>query len=409
MLDISSFILFCATVLAIRFAWLARQSSRKNSTDVPRLPLPGDMESIWGHERVVFTNEPGKAFRKWMGEVGSTFRIKAAFGAPEILVLGDTEGISHILHRKIYDYHHSELVRPRVARLLGKGLGWIEGKEEHQRMKRLTSPGLSANNLRAVSPHVMEAASTVINELIDHVHTAGDCARVSLTDWTGKAILNIIGRVAFLHDFQGGNSDEAQQILAARKVGASPVARYSGFLTLMLLRRFTFLNYLPIAAISGQGLARRTVQSGVAAELIRRNSGLASKDENDLLSRILVASNEEKITDEELYAHISTFMIAGFESSTITLAFTAWELARHPQIQEKLRQEIGGLSGELSYDVLHSKMPYLDAVLKETLRLYPGLPYMERIATVPDVIPLKRPIQLSDGTTLKQLRVDAGQ
>ena len=38
---------------------------------------------------------------------------------------------------------HSEVVRPRVARLLGKGLGWVEGEAEHKRMRRLVSPSLS--------------------------------------------------------------------------------------------------------------------------------------------------------------------------------------------------------------------------------------------------------------------------
>jgi hypothetical protein len=37
---------------------------------------------------------------------------------------------------------HSEVVRPRIARFLGKGLGWIEGDAEHRRMKRLVGPSL---------------------------------------------------------------------------------------------------------------------------------------------------------------------------------------------------------------------------------------------------------------------------
>ena len=38
---------------------------------------------------------------------------------------------------------HSAVVRPRVARLLGKGLGWIEGEMEHKRMRRLAKPALA--------------------------------------------------------------------------------------------------------------------------------------------------------------------------------------------------------------------------------------------------------------------------
>ena len=38
---------------------------------------------------------------------------------------------------------HSPVVRPRVARLLDKGLGWVEGESENKRMRRLVSPYLS--------------------------------------------------------------------------------------------------------------------------------------------------------------------------------------------------------------------------------------------------------------------------
>lgn len=38
---------------------------------------------------------------------------------------------------------HSIVVRPRIARLLGKGLGWVEGEDEHKRMRRLARPALT--------------------------------------------------------------------------------------------------------------------------------------------------------------------------------------------------------------------------------------------------------------------------
>ena len=76
-------------------------------------------------------------------------------------MLSDPVSIAYILQKKIYDYRecippsvkpgshltcaqdHSKVVRPRVARLLGKGLGWVEGETEHKRMRRLVSPSLS--------------------------------------------------------------------------------------------------------------------------------------------------------------------------------------------------------------------------------------------------------------------------
>ncbi|KAI0058352.1 cytochrome P450 [Artomyces pyxidatus] len=378
-------------------------------SSVHRLPLPAGAEWIWGHEKTVFMNQAGHAFRKWINEVGLTFRIKAAFGAPDILVIADPVGIAHILQKKIYDYPHSSVSRPRIARLLGKGLGWVEGEGEHKRMRRLVNPSLSAENIKAMSPLVAEAAMTVIESLTQFVRDEGGRVEVNAIEWTGKAALNVIGRVAFLHDFEGGNSEEARQILQTKKEGASLVAQYASFSTLMLLRRFPLLNYVPLRAIQGQAVTKTTIQSGVAHEMIKRNQGLVSLDEKDLLSRLLSAAGPDAVSTSELYAQISTFIIAGFDSSNLTLGFVLWELARQPHIQEKLREEVTSLAREPTYEDIQSRLPYLEAVMKEAFRLYPGLPYMERTAATMDTIPLGTPVRLSNGKVVHEVDVKPGQ
>ena len=48
-----------------------------------------------------------------------------------------------------------------------------------------------------------------------------------------------------------------------------------------------------------------------------------------------------KLTDEEIVAHAVTFMLAGYETTANTLAYTSYLLALNPDIQEKLQSEIG--------------------------------------------------------------------
>nr|BAK09405.1 cytochrome P450 [Postia placenta] len=385
----------------------------QSKTSVQALPVPLGAQWIWGHERTVFVREPGRAFRGWIREKGLTFRIKAAFRAPDVVVLSDPVGIAHILQKKVYDYPHSQVVRPRVARLLGKGLGWVEGETEHKRMRHMVTPPFSHENIRAMSQDIAAASMQIVDDLTLEVQGSSKDSSYNALEWTAKATLNVIGRVVFLHDFEGGNSEDAKLILNARRRGVNPVLQYAGFLTLMLLRRFPILNKLPIWAIQSQGLAKMVIQSGVAYEMIRRNEGLVGniqpKQQRDLLTRLLSAHAEGRISRQELLEQISTFVISGHETTTQTLGFTIFELARHPDIQRRLRAELAELGREPTYDDFHARLPYLDAVLKETLRLYPGLPYMERTAACADIIPLRDPVQLSTGQLITALPVAPGQ
>ncbi|XP_025837635.1 cytochrome P450 6k1, partial [Agrilus planipennis] len=77
------------------------------------------------------------------------------------------------------------------------------------------------------------------------------------------------------------------------------------------------------------------------------------------------------------------FFVAGYETVSTTLSFGLYELALNQEIQRKLKDELRNAlkeDGELDYGTVH-KIPYLDQVVKETLRKYPILPYLDRHCT----------------------------
>lgn len=73
--------------------------------------------------------------------------------------------------------------------------------------------------------------------------------------------------------------------------------------------------------------------------------------------------------------------VAGSESSAITLTYLIWIMIRRPEIQARIREEIQSLPQEF-YNAELCSLPYLDAVLRETLRIYPPAP-----ASMPRVVP----------------------
>lgn len=84
---------------------------------------------------------------------------------------------------------------------------------------------------------------------------------------------------------------------------------------------------------------------------------------------------------DNLLAQAVAFYVAGFEASSTAIAFTLYELASHPEYEERLYNEIKSVveKNELTMESIN-EMTFLDAVLEETLRLYPPLPVVDRIA-----------------------------
>ena len=93
---------------------------------------------------------------------------------------------------------------------------------------------------------------------------------------------------------------------------------------------------------------------------------------------------DKRLTEDEVVAQGYLFIRAGIVPITTTLAFTAYEFALNPDCQRRLRDEITGAisatSGEIAYDVL-ARLPYLDAVVSETLRLYSPTVRLLRVAS----------------------------
>ena len=101
--------------------------------------------------------------------------------------------------------------------------------------------------------------------------------------------------------------------------------------------------------------------------------------------------------------------IVGHETTSTSLSYALWELARHPEKQKRLRDEVLAYPSDPSYDDLQTELPYLDACCREAMRFHPPSAHMERIAEKDDILPLRFPITKSDGTKSTELLVEKGQ
>lgn len=109
----------------------------------------------------------------------------------------------------------------------------------------------------------------------------------------------------------------------------------------------------------------------------RKTAGTKS-DRRDLLTAMLDGVDTktgQRMTDQSIIDNLVTFLIAGHETTSGTLAFTMYRLLKNPQELRRAQKEVDDLIGTGPITVDHmSKLPYIEAILRETLRLDAPIP-----------------------------------
>lgn len=125
--------------------------------------------------------------------------------------------------------------------------------------------------------------------------------------------LDIIGRVAFGHDFGSGESAEAKEIASAWHNHVNMGLTYSGFIAPLLVRTFPWIVKLPIPALQAQGTTKMIVDR-LTKRIIEK--GVVNEKGRDILSLLMMANRNakegNKLTDEQLVANVNTFMCVVF-------------------------------------------------------------------------------------------------
>ncbi|XP_058117996.1 cytochrome P450 4d1-like [Anopheles ziemanni] len=119
---------------------------------------------------------------------------------------------------------------------------------------------------------------------------------------------------------------------------------------------------------------------GAANEL---ESEVGIKKRMAFLDMLLQATVDGRpLTDEEIREEVDTFMFEGHDTTTSAISFLLQCMAKHPDVQQKVFEEVRGIVGEDRKQpatmAMLNDMSYLDLVIKETLRLYPSVPMFGR-------------------------------
>jgi len=179
-------------------------------------------------------------------------------------------------------------------------------------------------------------------------------------------------------------------------------------------------DYLPGKKLDKARQNRRAAHD-VAEELLasKTEALLLGKGSRDVMSILVKANASEdeqtRMSHYEMRSQMRTLMLAGQETTSNTLSFAFMELAKHPDVQTRLRAEIKAMErdvhmrGHSNFTVADlENMPYLQAVLKEILRFHPAVYHTFRQSAKDDILPLSKPITTLSGEVITEVPIRKG-
>ncbi|KAF2210486.1 hypothetical protein CERZMDRAFT_69474 [Cercospora zeae-maydis SCOH1-5] len=348
------------------------------------LPTPPGDTFLLGHARFTWEEPRGNAFLKWTDEIPNDGLIyySGLFRATGHVMVTSPDAIREVLVTRAYDYVKPEIGRKFLEQTTGRGLIVVEG-DEHKLQRKSVAPAFSGKHVRNLVPVFWKSLRIQLD-----VASEGDDVRnsgvVELNMWASRATIDIICAATLGRDFDSLRNDDNELALQYKRVfgdkaGAQVWVIFDILRTpppLQLARWMPFFKQFREAA-EGRYQLRPLCRKLV--EQKRQDIKSGSDLQVDILS-VLMQSGE--FTDDGLVDQLLTFLAAGHETTSSAFAFTCWLLAKHPKIQDRLRDELKAHFAEaadISVDATDlDSLPYLDAVVSEQLRLYPSAPISPR-------------------------------
>ncbi|KAI0760541.1 cytochrome P450 [Fomes fomentarius] len=402
----------------------------RSSLDNLSGPAPDSL--IMGSLDEVFNRQGWRRWEYLNDTYGPTYVITGLFGE-KILQTYDPKFMHSILIKDVEHWPKTLAPTDDLPMLLGPGLLTTEGKQ-HRRQRKMLNPVFSDAHLRNMT-HIFYDIAHRLRSAMER--TLGkEAQEIDVNGWMSRTTLEMLGQAGLgysFDDFTGETSNSYGEslglffpVFARVPLLGRVVAKISYVLPEKWIR--AICRVYPMAELRRLIRIADTMDRRSEDIVDEKKAALTSGDE-ELLQRVgegkdimsillkanITASTTEKLTDRELVAQMSIFILAGMDTTSNALTRILHTLAQHPYAQEKLRAEIIDAQGSsdvdngvnIDYDHL-VKLPYLDAVCRETLRLYAPVEIIGRRARRDMNVPLHTPVRGRDGSMMNDVSVTKG-
>ncbi|MBC6432245.1 cytochrome P450 [Nostoc sp. HG1] len=289
---------------------------------------------------------------------GDMFIVRLESKSPPLIFVSNPEVLQQILTNDTKGLEAPGDTNLVFESLLGKRSVITISGAEHQRQRQLLLPPFHGERMRSYSEIISDISEKVISQ-----YQIGQPFNIRSV---AQAItLRVIMQAVFGLD-EGPRAEKLQHFLGEMLEKGSSVLSVALLYFPALQRDFGPINFW------GKQMRRQQNADKLIYEEIRERREQPDPSRTDILSLLMAARDEagQPMTDEELRDELMTLLVAGHETTATAIAWAFYWIHKIPSVRQKLLEELDSLGDSPDPSAIF-KLPYLNAVCSETLRIYP--------------------------------------
>ena len=305
-----------------------------------------------------------------------TYRLKMArinFLTRSIWLVNDLPLVREILTDQ-RDRFPKGVVMDHVLGLLVNRSSFICNGDMWRRRRRMMEMAFGQAGLRRVFPLMRDA----VGDMLDRLAARQGTGAIELE--MAHVTADIVFRTVFSRPL---TREEASSIYDAFRRFQREMFRYGKAAIIRMPRLFSYFTLRRAKTAAAEIRGRLD-------PLIKARMENADESYQDILATLLAVEDPEtgtRFSYDELCEEIATLMLAGHETSSSTLAWSLYLLAKSPDIQERAHAEVVAVAGERPLEFSDMKrLSLVRNIFRETLRLYPPVPFMTRDLARPETL-----------------------
>ena len=285
----------------------------------------------------------------------------------------DPEALNTILRDKLADYPKSTVTKDLLRPAIGESLFIAEG-QEWMWQRRTAAPSFSHRHVMALAPVMSAAAERAVQRL----EAAAGKRAVNMFDEMVQTTFEVISDVTFSGD-EGFDRDGVHHAIEAYIQSTAKIS---------LGDMLGLPSWVPRLSRIRSGGALTDMQRVADEAIQRRRASGQPNAAPDLLDLLLAGADPEsgrQMSTEELRDNLLTFIVAGHETTALSLSWALYLVAGDPRVQDLARAEAQSVLEDRvagAEDV--PNLPYIRQIVDEALRMYPPAALVSRTARKAD-------------------------